>query len=1128
MFNSIFLCADFLATKESEQANNIRWLIDILKRPITQATNVTPVEYKSVVAEKNGFVRSKFFALSNVNLDPKEMQFDFNPSDINTDSINYLKKHIEENTLVIGYEFSAATRKIMDSCNISYIDIWLHPIRYLDDVLFAFNSNTKTIRTSLQKYNLNENLYFSYADRLRVQNYKGFRRAKLDLHSNSALFVGQTLYDKAISSNGKMLSLLDFKAEFTKLCETHEHVYYSRHPFVKSGDEEVISYIKRHRNVTITDEPTYFLLASDEIQTVASLSSSVVHEAKYFSKETQFFFKPVITIGETEECYSSIYQSFLFGHFWSDVLSSIFAVNAVEETSYFDSKDKLRDMLSFYWGYRNIDKVESLKQTVGSLFEKKNNIETQPKKVAPLNWRAEIEKSSIVSFDVFDTLISRSYYFPTDVFAFAEADARLATNGKVKNFRNNRMLAEKKTREAQFLLNGKQEVSTSDVYDELARVYNLTSEEKEKLLELELASELRVSIRRDIGWAMYKYAQKLGKEIIAISDTTHSLEFITALLSKSGYDEFTKIYVSSESGFRKHEGELFDHVANELNIDRKDILHIGDNIKGDYQSATAKGLQSYRVPRASENLEKAEGFTPIIQELKLGKTEFDSVLFSIIAQNYYDSPVNKVKPKTLFNGESFNLGFSALGPVITGFATWIYKEAVKSGISDIYFLSRDGLIAKKVFDALFSTVPNAPKTHYIYASRRAARVSSIYCLADILEIANKHIYATTISEYLWSRFGLPAECISDEEYKQFGFESGAALIGAKFPKNVILDLVEFLSERILTAAKKERDNYLEYLESHNLHQASSSALVDIGYAGSMQAALQRITNRSFLGLYFATFSSARNEPLNTEHMRGYVTHLSASNGKEHGIQTHRFVYESIFCAAHDSFICIQNNEGKLTPVFDTSEHDDLRHSLITQIHGGVEAFAHSFANETENSTSINIEAKSATRILDYWLQNPTIDDALILEGLRFHDPLGPSTARYIVLPRELKNSPDAAKMSIWPEGFKALQRLKGPAPAQAAAQKPASTPVRTPSPAPAAIKTVAPVAAIINKAPITKRRQRKNPIALIISPFESRIIRKTCSERKIEKYNNNRDKFFADAKKPIVRFYGKCSSIFLS
>jgi HAD superfamily hydrolase (TIGR01549 family) len=1113
MINSIFFSADFLATKESEQANNTRWLIDILIRPISQATNITPTEFKSAISEKNGFVRSIFFAKSDIHLDPKEMQFDFNVQNISSESIAYLKNYIPENTLVVGYEFSAATRNVMERSGITYIDMWLHPIRYLDDVLFAFNSNNEKIKSALWSFNLNEDTYYAYADRLRVQNYKGFRRAKLDLLADSALFVGQTLYDKAISSNGKMLSLLDFKDEFSSLCETHEHVYYSRHPFVKTGDEEVISYIKRHRNVTITDEPTYFLIASDEIKTVASLSSSVVHEAKYFSKNTQFFFQPVVKIGKTDDCYSSVFQSFLFGHFWATVLSSTTKVNHIEKIEFFDSKDKIRDMLSFYWGYRNIDKLESLKQTVGALYEKKNNITPPLPSNQKLHWRAEIERASIVSFDVFDTLISRSYYFPTDPFAFSEEEARQVTNGKVRNLRNNRIIAEKKTREAQQLLDGKQEVTTLDVYNELSRIYDLTEEEKNNLLSLELKTEFRVSVRRDIGWAMYKYAKKLGKEIIAISDTTHDLTFITSLLNKSGYSEFTKIFVSSAAGLRKHEGELFDHVADELNVDRKDILHIGDNIKGDEQSAKAKGLSSYRIPRASENLEKAQGFTQLVQELKLGKTEFDSVLFSLIARNYFDASATLIKPKTLFNGDAFNLGFAGLGPAIAGFSTWIFEEANKSGITDIYFLSRDGLIAKKVFDTLFSEIPNAPKTHYIYASRRAARVSSIFCLADIFEIANKHIYSTTIENYLWSRFGLIADFVPDEEYQQFGFESSQTLIGAKFPKAIILAFVEHLAERILAAAKNERENYLHYLESHNFANAKSSALVDIGYAGSMQAALQRITGKTFLGLYFATFSTARNEALSVDQMHGYVSNLSAANGQEHGIQTHRFVYESIFCAPHDSFICIDNIQGVLTPIFDTVEHDNLRHSLITQIHGGVEAFACSLASESLDVTAIKIEPKSSTRILDHWLQSPTIDDALILEGLRFHDPIGPNVARYIVPPRELRNSPETIKMSIWPEGLRAIQRLKGPI---------------SNAPTPKVVPTQPAQITEADTPKITRAKSLGNPIAWIIHPFESLIIQKTCNDRKITKYMSNRRKFFADAKKPLVRAYGKFSSPFFS
>lgn len=1143
MLNSIFITADFLATKESEQSNNIRWLIDILKRPLLQATNLNSKVFKSAILEPNGFVRSRFFKDSNIPFDPAEMQFDFAPEQVTESSISYLKGHISKSTLVIGYELSSATRTILDKAEITYIDVWLHPIRYLDDVLFAFRSNNSDINNSLKAFNLSEEIYYSYADRLRVQNYRGFRRPKLNLHDDSALFVGQTIYDKAISLNGKMLSLLDFKSSFDKLCKRHSHVYYSRHPFVKSGDEEVIAYVTKHKNVTIIDQPAYFLLASDEIKTVASLSSSVVHEAKYFSKETEFFFQPVISIGNNDSDYISIYQSFLFAHFWASALKPLFDVNAVEKTEFLDSKDKIRDMLSFYWGYRNIDKVESLKQTVGTLFEKKNNVTSIKPSVIANDWRAAMEKASVISFDVFDTLVGRSCYFPTDVFAFLEGEARNVTNGKVRNFRTNRLAAEKKTRESANDLLNKQEVTTNDIYLELQRVYELTDCERDELLKLELSREYDLSVRRDAGWAMFQHAKKLGKEIIAISDMTHEHSFICSLLEKSKYAGITKVYVSSQFGLRKHEGELYDHVINDLEVSPSDVLHIGDNIKGDLESSKARGLNGYHIPRASVHLEQAAGYTNFIDEMRSSKTEFDSHLFSIISRNYFDRSAAEIKPKTLFDGNAFNLGFSGLGPAITGFASWIYSEAMSAGITDIFFLSRDGLIAKKVFDRLYGALADTPKTHYIYASRRAARVSTIYCLADILEIANKHIYSTTIENYLWSRFGLEKGSVSETLIQEFGFSGGQHPIGGKTSKDAIMGLVTALKDDILASSQREREAYIKYLESHHLLSAKSSALVDIGYAGSMQAALQRITNKKFLGLYFATFTTARNEALDVEDMRGYVAHLTTPSGSEYGIQSHRFVYESIFCAAHDSFICIKENESSLDPIFDKGENDELRIALINQIHSGVEKFASIVAEEHSNIRDLRVEPKSATRILDHWLRSPTIDDALILEGLQFHDPAGPSSTRYVLPPRDMRTAQNVEAIAIWKDGLKAIQRLKGTMPPSTPVKAQAKPVVPTPPVKNSTAKTVAPkpVAPVAPAAPVAAtakplakdessipKKKRRGIIQMIIHPFEYRVIKKTCSPRKIEKYTTDRRKFFADAKKPLARAWGKYSSVFFN
>ena len=44
-----------------------------------------------------------------------------------------------------------------------------------------------------------------------------------------------------------------------------------------------------------------------------------------------------------------------------------------------------------------------------------------------------------------------------------------------------------------------------------------------------------------------------------------------------------KIYISSESGYTKRSGRLFDYIIKELACGADKILHIGDSRKSDYR-----------------------------------------------------------------------------------------------------------------------------------------------------------------------------------------------------------------------------------------------------------------------------------------------------------------------------------------------------------------------------------------------------------------------------------------------------------------------------------------------------------------------------------------------------------------
>ena len=63
-----------------------------------------------------------------------------------------------------------------------------------------------------------------------------------------------------------------------------------------------------------------------------------------------------------------------------------------------------------------------------------------------------------------------------------------------------------------------------------------------------------------------------------------------------------------------------------------------------------------------------------------------------------------------------DLGYNIGGPLALSVVTSIFTIAKQRNLSDIFFVARDGYMLKLVYDLI--KPENAPKSHYIYASRR--------------------------------------------------------------------------------------------------------------------------------------------------------------------------------------------------------------------------------------------------------------------------------------------------------------------------------------------------------------------------------------------------------------------------
>lgn len=102
------------------------------------------------------------------------------------------------------------------------------------------------------------------------------------------------------------------------------------------------------------------------------------------------------------------------------------------------------------------------------------------------------------------------------------------------------------------------------------------------LLQLELKIErLELSARLEIK-DLYDYAVSLRKEVMIISDMYLPADFIGEILYANGYMSHSKLYVSSATGVLKSTGNMFRFVLKNTGYRTQDVLHIGDNILGDY------------------------------------------------------------------------------------------------------------------------------------------------------------------------------------------------------------------------------------------------------------------------------------------------------------------------------------------------------------------------------------------------------------------------------------------------------------------------------------------------------------------------------------------------------------------
>lgn len=712
----------------------------------------------------------------------------------------------------------------------------------------------------------------------------------------------------------------------------------------------------------------------------------------------------------------------------------------------------------------------------------------------------QIIKHDIISFDVFDTLLYRPFKNPTDLFSLLQDKAREITGIASLDFKTTRREAEKIAFHAALERN-EGETTIDEIYSVLSELIKIDNIKSKALMLSEMDAEKELLYPRISGYKAFLEARNLNKRIIIISDMYLPECFIAELLEKNGYSGYERIYVSSTHKVKKHSGMLFDFVLNDLAVNPASILHVGDNVEADVKKAKARGIKPFHLIKSSEVFSANSDFQiPWSRDESRHSLDW-SMILAIVGNKLHDNPYLPHRNNTLFGGSPIKLGYYGFGPLLLGYTKWLIESSINDGIEKLYFLSRDGKIMKAAYDVVSKLYPNAPKSEYLLCSRRAVNLAKVENISDILDLLHVDFaHRVSLSHLLKYRFGQNIESIPAEIMREHGYSAESKLTASDVPKlqNLFVDIQDIL----LLSASKEKDNYLEYLHNSKIFNSDKNSIVDIGYAGTMQESLYKLSGSKIKigGYYLITFRQALKRVLKNDlPIKGYLAEFIDRHDTYHNFCRHVPLYETLFSSTDTSFVRMGRNwNNDLHPVFmQNSPVEQKREKLVHQVHIGAIDFISDISKILgDYFKQLDIEPNKSLRVLDAYFTNPHPRDAALLSGVMFEDAYG-GTEYKTILPHT--NNLNAA--CVWKNGYNSLAK-----------ERPKND-VRNQN------KNSLPV---IDKTLIGKK---VTPIPNIKLNLSSRLLQwmlaLSLNEKKKSKLINKPQMFFNDSKNPIIKKLGR-------
>ncbi len=564
-----------------------------------------------------------------------------------------------------------------------------------------------------------------------------------------------------------------------------------------------------------------------------------------------------------------------------------------------------------------------------------------------------------ISFDVFDTLITRPWFHPFDQFAAIAPQLRQLGLCAMSDLEwlQLRLDSDRKARMRAF----DEEISLKDIYAVIAERVGWTTSQAGQAYELELQQELRDI--RPIANALktMKQVRLAGKQVIVTSDTYFSSAELALLLQRCGYDLPPEdIFASADHRVTKVTGRLFSAILEKRQFRAHQLYHIGDQPVPDGRAPANLGIGSslsshYGPTRYERLLAEAKENDFLVWSAVAGCSRV-----SRLARSFDDSHSQAI----------WDTGCNVAGPLLFAYTLSVLYSARESrDKSDLLSRPRRRSIVRDC-------------TPYLPVAGLADRLPLPIRIAAVLFIAALIEFNESGSDWFLNWWEVPVvrSILTDVAggcHFPKDWDGALSLDDLKQLHRTLKDLG--LSEKILAMAREQREVLIDYFLQEGMADGTRWALCDVGWRGTAQLCLAQITKgrpefpQEFKGFYFG---------LNRKSLFIPVERTEAFYAGDAGFVSKLGWLVEAFCwAEHGSVEYFSRSaSGSVEPILATpKDEDQIEWGSRTQ-RAAIMLFVDNLTR-TLNSATVSVDRfvelfrKKALAAFELMRTRPTLDEA---------------------------------------------------------------------------------------------------------------------------------------------------------